>query len=168
MSPPDAFLVSEETVTLARACRKDLPDDQLPMLDLSSRRAPNLRKGFDVDIAREAISERFFGLIGTIARREATINPDTQCVMIAHPGKKQPHLTESIQEGIALRLGLDLTSPSFPAFLQKLTEDIQKWVQRAHDTGIVQEPDGSLSLTCPNLSPVLPPLDPLEEEEKTP
>lgn len=57
MTQSDAFLVSEETVTLARACRKNLPENQLSGLDLSSRRFPAPDEEFNIDIAREAVSE---------------------------------------------------------------------------------------------------------------
>ena len=165
MQKSETFRVSEETVALARGCRKLLPEEELPMLDLSSTRAPSPDKGFNMDIAREAIGERLLRLVGTIARWEATINPQSKSVTFAYPdqGKKIAFI-EKARKGIAEECGLNPEHPSFPLFLEKLAEDLHAWIPR-NDMGINQDPHGSLSCTCPDLSPTL---EPLEEDHKTP
>lgn len=159
MHPPDVFRVSEETVALTKACRTPLPEEELPMLDLSSRKAPAPNEEFDIDIAREAIGERLLNLIGTIARWEATTNPQSQHVTFAHfdTGGKTLFI-ENVREGIAECLGLDPEHPSFSLFLQLLAEDLHTWIPR-NDMGITQDPSGSLSCSCPDLTPVLEPLE---------
>lgn len=165
MQDSETFHVSEETVTLARACRKPLPEEELPMLDMSSKRAPDQSEEFNVDIAREAIGERLLRLIGTIVRWEATINPRSNIVTFAHSDKgKMTAFTKEVYEGIAERLGLDPQHQSFPLFLQKLSDDLRSWLPQ-NSMGLTEEPDGSISCTCPVLTPVL---DPLEEDNKTP
>lgn len=159
MQQPETFRVSEETVALARACRKPLPEEELPMLDLSSMRAPDPNERFNIDIAREAIGERLLGLIGTIARWEATTNPQSPCVTFAHADEgKKTILIEKVREGIADRLGLNPGHPSFSPFLDKLVEDLQTWLQN-NDMGLTKDPNGSLSCACPDLTPDLEPLE---------
>lgn len=150
------FKVSPKVAELV-AHSQDLRCRELRHLDVTSRQAPAPDEPFDWEQAREAIGERLLRLMGTVARRRATVEPNCSHVLIM---TDHSQFVPEVERGIAHRLGLD-ESMAHCEVLSQLAEDFYEWVRGSlsepEEYGIECDAENRVFIRCPDLSPVLDP-----------
>jgi hypothetical protein len=132
-------------------------EEQRP--DAHSRNAPLPGTPIDPAQVQVAIGEKVERLLGTVARWHGVVQPDSRATVLTADGKFDPQLAAHL----AKRLNLTLADDESRGVLDQLGGELRAWVRdqpdEARRRGLELAPDGSVTLLCRALKPVLPPLE---------
>lgn len=127
-------------------------------LDVTHAYVPHLDGPLNLERVQEAIGERLLGLLGTAARWRATNEPGCARVEIITP---EHRFIPEVESGLVEQLYLAQSAAGevFRALLEDLSQWVRENVPASAEFGIEVDPTHRIYVRCPDLTPVLDPLD---------
>jgi hypothetical protein len=138
--PPDVPLI-------AALMAEDVTTPGLRRIDVTSRYVPLYDRQINLEVVRDALTERFFGLLGTLVRRHASLHPDTKkLLLISEQQQFEPVVCKAVSDR------LDLAEAKAADVLHQLACEFYDWArhhpQEREEAGLELDND-QLFLRCP-------------------